>query len=328
MLKTACFFTGDNYHLVSVDTPASKKKITALALAMILPIILWFFNGFLLTFQVLEAGFNWALLTAFVCALVVFFIEKLVIMANGNRWLTLFRLAIGFIVAALGSVAFDEVVFKSDIDISVKNLKKEAINLAIQNEKKQFDLSHGYNQKYTDLKNLENLYLVAVSDANAEADGSSGTKKPGVGVNTIRKDQYKDIKRNDFDEAKKNMNNLELEKINAIKLAGINAEKAFKENALLIRIKALFTLVSSDIYMAIMYSLFTLLLFFFEFLVVILKLTWKKTNYERKIEMIEKVGEERINYLLRKGSPLYDSNTKINHLNISGKEYNNSRLFN
>ena len=55
-------------------------------------------------------------------------------------------------------------------------------------------------------------------------------------------------------------------------------------------------------------------MFFFEFLVVILKLTWKKTNYERKLAMLEKIGEERILYLLRKGSPVYDPGVGFQHI--------------
>ena len=61
MLKTACFFTGDNYTLVAVDTPASKKKIVAMALAMMVPVLIWVFNGFMLSFQVLNTGLGWAL---------------------------------------------------------------------------------------------------------------------------------------------------------------------------------------------------------------------------------------------------------------------------
>lgn len=47
-------------------------------------------------------------------------------------------------------------------------------------------------------------------------------------------------------------------------------------------------------------------MFFFEFLVVLLKLTWKKTNYELKMEMIEIIGQKRIEFLLNNNSPLND----------------------
>jgi len=99
-----------------------------------------------------------------------------------------------------------------------------------------------------------------------------------VRVITIMKDNAKNVIRKDLEAANQKLALLDKEKNEAIKKAGLGMEKAFNENALLIRIKALFALVISDRYMAIVYTLFTLLMFFFEFLVVILKLTWKKTN--------------------------------------------------
>ena len=306
MLKTACFLTGDNYQLVSNDTPASKKKITAMAIAMMLPITIWLFSSFLLVIEVLKTGFIYAMLTALVCGLIIFFIEKLVIMADGNGWLTLFRICIGFIVASLGSIAIDEVVFKNDIDISVVSLKNEAIRKAKQDEENQFKLNNNYQNVQFEVTNLANRYNSAVNSAIAEADGTTGSKQAGVGVITIMKDNAKNVIRKDLEAANQKLALLDKDKNEAVKKAGLVMAKAFNENALLIRIKALFSLVISDRYMAIVYTLFTLLMFFFEFLVVILKLTWKKTNYERKLAMIEKIGEERILYLLRKGSPVYD----------------------
>lgn len=76
MLKTACNLTGDNYPLVANDTPASKKKITAMALAMMVPVMIWVFNGFMLSWQVLETGLGWAVLTGVACGIIVFFVEK------------------------------------------------------------------------------------------------------------------------------------------------------------------------------------------------------------------------------------------------------------
>lgn len=329
MLKTACFLTGDNYQLVLNDTPASKKKITAMAIAMILPITIWLFSSFLLAFEVIKTGFISALITALVCGLIVFFVEKLVIMADGNRWLTLFRISIGFIVAALGSIAIDEVVFKNDIDISIVTLKNEAIRKAKLDEEKQFKLNNNYQNIEIEVANLVNRYNSAVNSAIAEADGTTGSKQAGVGVITIMKERAKNVIRKDLEAANQKLALLDMGKNEAVKKAGFDMSKAFNENALLTRIKALFSLVTSDRYMAIVYTLFTLLMFFFEFLVVILKLTWKKTNYERKLAMLEKIGEERILYLLRKGSPVYDPGVGFQHIEtIKSRINKKSNVFN
>ena len=294
MLKNACFFTGDNYNLVATDTPASKKKIVAMAMAMLVPIFIWVFNGFMLSFQVLKSGLGWSILTALICGTIVFMIEKLIIMATGNRWLTLFRILIGLIVGLLGSMAIDEVVFKNDIDISVASIKETNILDAKKMELEQFMRLNEYFSLGKNITEEKSNYDNAEVTAIAEADGTNGTKNKGLG-------DIARLKIKKADERKVSWNNLivqkqllDIAKDSMVNLAGIRAENSFKENVLLIRIKALFQLVGKDGYMLTIYILFTLLMFFFEFLVVILKLTWNKTKYERKMEMIENIGERRI----------------------------------
>ena len=306
MLKTACFFTGDNYNLVAADTPASKKKVTAMAIAMLVPIMIWLFNGFMLAFQVLESSLWWSILTGLVCGTIVFLIEKLIVMANGNGWLTVIRICIGTIVGLLGSMALDEVVFKNDIDISVALLKESSIEDAKKAAAEHYMQLNEYstlNKNIADAKlNFDNAEATAI----AEADGTNGTKNRGVGNVTKLKNKKAEDRKADWVKLMTYKQQLDIEKEIIVNQAGTRSMNSFKGNALLIRIKALFRLVAEDGYMLFVYIFFTLLMFFFEFLVVILKLTWKKTNYERKLEMIENIGHKRIEFLLGNNSLLND----------------------
>lgn len=306
MLKTACNLTGDNYQLVANDTPASKKKITAMALAMMVPVMIWVFNGFMLSWQVLETGLGWAILTGMVCGIIVFFVEKLIVMANGNRWLTFFRICIGLIVAALGSIAIDEVVFKKDIDTSVVKLKGKAVQRARDEAAAGFETEHGYTQLNAVITTAKSMHESAEKAVIDEANGTYGTGRRGAGKITALKDKKAAERKAELDKLLAVKAKLEEEKKQAIATAGDIRKESYNENALLIRIKALFNLVIEDGYMLGIYILFTLLLFFFEFLVVVLKLTWKKTNYERKLEMIEEIGTRRMEFLQQKNSPLTD----------------------
>lgn len=306
MLKTACALTGDNYQLVVVDTPASKKKIVAMALAMMVPVLIWVFNGFMLASQVLETGFGWAVLTGLVCGIIVFFIEKLIVMANGNGWLTFFRICIGFIVAALGSIAIDEVVFNKDIDTSVASIKVNAIQQSKDEAAAEFMKLNGNDKLDKAIKNAQAKYDEAELAVIREADGTYGTGKRGAGKITALKDKKAAARKADLDKLVAQKAGIDQEMDKSVKNAEDKRAASFNEHALLIRIKALFKLVAKDGYMLATYILFTLLLFFFEFLVVVLKLTWKKTNYERKLEMIEEIGQRRMEFLQRKNSPLTD----------------------
>lgn len=306
MLKTACTLTGDNYQLVANDTPASKKKITAMAIAMMVPVLIWVFNGFMLSLQVLETGWGWAIFTGLVCGFIVFVVEKLIVMANGNGWLTFFRICIGLIVAALGSIAIDEVVFKKDIDTSVVKLKGKTVQQARDTAAADFENENGYVQLNTAISEARTAYESAERTVIDEANGTYGTGRRGAGKITALKDKKASERKAELDKLIASKEKLEEEKQKAIEAAGENRRASYNENALLVRIKALFNLVKEDGYMLATYLLFTLLLFFFEFLVVVLKLTWKKTNYERKMEMIEEISNRRIEFLKQNNSPLND----------------------
>lgn len=315
MLKTACIFTGDNFNLVSVDTPASKKKIVALAIAMMVPITIWLFNGFMLSFQVLESGIGWSALTGIVCGTIVFMIEKLIIMANGNGWLTLIRIAIGLIVGLLGSIAIDEVVFKNDINLSMALLKDSSIADSKAAAVIQFMHLNEYETLDKSITEAKGNFDNAEASAIAEADGTNGTRSRGVGNITRLKNIKAEERKADWAKLMAKKQQLDIIKDSTANRAAVIAMSTFAGNALLIRIKALFRLVEGDRYMLIVYIFFTLLMFFFEFLVVILKLTWKKTNYERKMEMIEDIGQRRIEFLLNNKSPLIDPGNYLPQLN-------------
>lgn len=306
MLKKACLLTGENYALLASDTPASKKKVVAMALAMMVPTLIWIFNGFMLSYQVVQAGLDWSILTAVICGMIIFMIEKLIIMANGNGWLTLFRICIGLIVALLGSIAVDEVVFEDDIDISVAQLREKEIATAKVNEEKNFNALNEVTQLNSEISIAQKSFDSAEALAVAEADGSKGTGNKGVGRVADYKDQKARQRKQDLNNLLIKKNTLFAVKDSFIYAAGQRAENSFKEHALLTRIKALFKLVARDEFMLTTYLLFTLLMFFFEFLVVIMKLTWNKTNYERKVEMIEEIGKRKMEFLIRKDTPLSD----------------------
>lgn len=328
MLKTACFFTGDNYQLVAADTPASKKKIIAMALAMMVPVLIWVFNGFMLSFQVLNAGWAWALLTGLVCGTIVFFIEKLIVMANGNGWLTFFRVAIGLIVAILGSIAIDEVIFRNDIDISMVAIKANTIAEAKDQAAWDFMKLNDYDKLNTGIKEAEDKYEKADQMVIDEANGSYGTGKRGAGKITQLKDRKAGQRKAELDKLNGQLAALNILRDKEATAAAEKAEASFNDHALLTRIKALFRLISSDRFMKGIYILFTLLLFFFEFLVVILKLTWKKTNYELKLEMVEQLGRNRMEFLQRKESPLNDPGNYLPKLQLARNALSkNSSLF-
>lgn len=330
MIKTACFLTGDNFTILENETPASKKKVIALAIALTVPVLIWFLNGFLLSYMVLHTGVGSAILVASICAILIFATEKMILMANGNSLISFFRFFTGLVTALIGSIAIDEVVFKNDIDTEVEVIKQIRIEEAKTRAENAFISEHKLLQLDSAIQNAQTNFNLAEKSAIDEADGTNGTGHKGMGVVASFKNQKALQRKSDLAILIAKKDSLDKEKNTIIEKAGNITMSSFNSEGLLVRVEALFQLISRNLYMTIIYIAFTLLFLFLELLVVILKISWKKTNYENRLELIEYLGKKRLNHLQMKHlavtDPGYYDNcfANLKHmLNTSNGMYNN-----
>ncbi|MBP6872887.1 MAG: DUF4407 domain-containing protein [Bacteroidales bacterium] len=298
MLKICSKLIGEDYDLLRQDTPASRKKVMALASALFVPVILWFISTFLLCRNALGCSPSSSFVAASVAAGLIFLLERNIIMAKNSWFIASFRIALGFLIATLGSISIDEVLFKNDIDQQMGIIKEEVkgnsekeIRAKYQNEIIQ--VSESINDKYVQWQDAQ-------QEASREADGSGGSGIRGVhGITRIKMDIAKQ-REDDYIAEKDRMDKLQNDLSAEIQTVKDRIEGTFNNHALLYRIKAMFDLVFSDKFMSIIYIITTLIFFFMEFLVIILKMSWGKSNYERKVEMIEMIGQKRMEALINR----------------------------
>ncbi len=305
MFKIFCLLTGDDFTLARNDTPASRRKIELFATSLMVPVILWFVNTILLVHKVLACSLQVAILTAVIVSIIVLLIERAVIMSTGDWKISTFRICLGVIVAFLGSISIDEVVFENDINQQMAITKETA---------KQDELSKmSFHYKSIVEKKraiMESLYRDwqrskdQVSNEMTGGPGSSGHKGKGaiaaVNIN-MAEAQHKEYEnaKNELSGAEKALETENQEASNRI-------NEAYNSHSLLKRIRAMSQLVLNDWSMAIVYWLFTALFFLFEFLVVIIKICSEETNYERKVKAIEKIGSERMSRIVSKDNFFFD----------------------
>ncbi len=306
--------TGDDYAILKKETPASRRKVIGLALAMSIPVFVWFMSGYMLSEKVLDLGTTKSLLTAASCSLVVFLMEKLIVMSKGGKALNFLRVSIGLILATLGSLSIDEVVFHDDISRSVERMKVMHAVSVTNSAKADFERLNDYHELKQRIRESRERYETAESDVINEANGTHGTMKSGVGGITELKDRKASDRKQDLEKLYGALAALDSSKAAYVETEKQKALATFSEKGLLTRIKALADLVKSDGWMKFTYATFTLLMLFIEFLVVVFKSTWPTTNYERRLEMIERIGERRMGLLMTEGSPVYDPTTPPNHI--------------
>ena len=266
--------------------------MSALSSVIFIPVIIWFANGFLMVSHVMKGSLLSAITMAIILSSLIFLIEKNIIMAHNSKAIKIFRYSLGIVIALLGAVCLDEVVFKEDVDQQLFIMNKTSITNSIQmvDDSYKNELSQALqnvNAKY-------NVWQLALNDAKREADGSSGSGIKGVHAITRLKLATADVSKIDYEKAENALTILKDKIISEKADTDKRFSGSIRDGALLNRIKALFHLVFSDWYMSIIYLLFTLFLFAMEFLVVFLKGAWPMTNYERRLELIEEIGRKRM----------------------------------
>lgn len=148
-LKTGCILTGYNYKIVKSSSEATARTVKKYFSAMLIIIILWGFIGYSFAQRYLDAGFTGSALVALVMILIVIQVERQIILSSGRNWLVPgFRALIGIVMAIIGSVIIDQIIFKDDIEKGrISNLQAEANDilpektLELDNQIMQIDLA-------------------------------------------------------------------------------------------------------------------------------------------------------------------------------------------
>lgn len=286
MLKFYSTIIGENPNYTATFQPASKRKVALYANCLLVPVILWFINGYLLITNVLEGSLFTALLTAFIAAFIIFLIERAIVMSNGSKLIFWFRIVLGLIVASLGSISLDEVIFKHDIDNQVVYYKQAEVDSAVNKVERDYQNQIALQQSIVNQKGFE--WNQSLKDAKSEADGTGGSHQKLVGKITILKKGIADEQKNDYQIENNKLVLLQSSLDTAKANAKLKAEADFKGNALLVRIRAMFDLIAKDKFMLGVYILFTLFLFCLEFLVVLIKIGSKYSIDEE----LEKAREQ------------------------------------
>lgn len=304
MLKYYSILIGENPRYTATFQPASKRKIALYANCLMVPVILWFINSYLLVSHVLRETTTIALLTGLVASFIIFLIERAIIMSNGSRSIFWFRIILGFVIASLGSISFDEVVFKNDIDNKMEEYKKIAIDSAENKIEAGFQDPIALQQSIVNKKG--NDWNKALQDAKEEADGTGGSRQKLVGKITLFKMKIADKLEFDYNVEKGKLIALKAELDSSKVHAKVEAAAEFNENALLLRIRAMFDLLGEDRFMLMAYILFTGLLFLVEFLVVLIKVSSKNSVDEDMEKARDILIKEKTKKILERRAILFE----------------------
>jgi len=275
------FLIGQNPAYTASFQPSSKSKIALYANCLLIPVLMWLINTFMLVSHTLHGGTFMAIVASIITAFLIFLVERAIIMAPSNKFIVWFRMSLGFAIALLGSLALDEVIFKKDIDNQMLKYREAIVEDARKNVENAYQLRIAELQ--IEVNKKAKVWENTLQAASMEADGTGGSGQKQVGAITNLKlsvaNRHEQDYRMESSKLDSMKSNFETEKRNAM----LSAQKNFSGESLLLRIRALFDLVTDNLIMLLVYAIFTFVLFCLEFIVVLVKL-FSTESIDEKIE--------------------------------------------
>lgn len=187
-LRFGCFLTGHNYQIVRSCSEATAKSVKRYTSALLIVCIIWAFVGYMFTHRYLQAGVWPSIAGAVIMVIIVIQVERQIILTLGRNWpLYLFRGVIAVVMAILGAVIIDQVIFKNDIELEQLSLIDERVNRILPAKSAELrEQIHALDSTILH-KEAERQQLLADIDKNPTIR-SVTTQRVGVPLSSSRTD--------------------------------------------------------------------------------------------------------------------------------------------
>lgn len=312
-IRFGCFLTGYNYHLIRNCSEASAKTVKKFLSAILIVSTLWGFIGYAFAQRYLHADKYTCIIAAALMVIMVVQVERQITLSTGKHTLAFsFRVLIGVVMAIIGSVILDQIIFKDDVEkAKISDIQTEVNRLL---PIKTQELSAQIQQLENSIQTKENERAALIIDIG---------KNPRISTPTSSIVYQKDSLGNMIPVGKTVTNNsVANPKADLIpqidtQIKYLQEQKTKKENeklnvqqfleddlkskvGFLDELKTLFSILFSS---TIAFVVWTLLFLFFlaiELFVLVNKFGDKKDDYEKlvlhqrdiKIKMIEQLAEQ------------------------------------
>jgi len=131
-IQFGCFLIGYNYFIVAHSSEVSVKAVRRYTSALMIVCILWAFIGYFFTERYIHGGTWGSLAGALVFVTIIIQIERQIILShNPSKWLYFFRGIIAMMMAILGAIIIDQIIFKEDIELEKITFINDRVNKAL-----------------------------------------------------------------------------------------------------------------------------------------------------------------------------------------------------
>jgi len=308
-IKFGCFLTGYNYGIVCNSSEVAAKAVKRFTSAMLIVCIIWSFIGYVFTDRYLHGGLWGSIAGGILLVIIIIQIERQIILSiNPSIWLYISRGVIATMMAIIGAIIIDQIIFKEDIELEKITSIEERVKRALPPKTEELRNQIANLDTAILKKESERINLISDVGKNPTSVTYSTQQTSRIEKRTIidTATGRPIVTEKSIPTAVTTTSNVANPKIALIApleetIAALSAQKLEKEKALLNIRPMLEKEISSKVgfldELAVMYSLITrskvalavwLIWFFFlfglEMLVLISKANEKENDYERTVK--------------------------------------------
>lgn len=186
--KLGCFIIGWNPRILKDCGEASYRLLKRYMAAIIILSIIWGTIGwcFAANYIGIESFLGKALVGVVFVSIIICIERFIILMVGKSKFAMCFRVMLAFLMAVLGSTIFDQIIYKNDVDVRMKEIRTEQINKEVP---KRIALIDSDIQKITHtldslrIKNGELYNEINKKPMTTAYDVSTTTRQTGVDQN-------------------------------------------------------------------------------------------------------------------------------------------------
>lgn len=267
MLRYLCRVIGEPVDRLARLHRSTITRIVAFGLAIHIPVTVWGLTGGAIAWRIFGMPTELAVMVGLVCATLIYWVERLVLVTPRTWYVNVVRLAIGMIVAILGASTVDLVIFEREVNQQLRATEEGKLNARYATEVEA-------QRRAVMAAKLD--WDSATAAANCEANGTCGSRRPSTGPIYRELAKQAETRRLDYLAAQRKLDQIDSAWRHAADTARTDPQ-ILEQAGLLGRIEALHQFTSSNKPAFVAWLLLFLLMCLFEAMVILVKLMFGET---------------------------------------------------
>ncbi|MFD2514192.1 DUF4407 domain-containing protein [Pontibacter locisalis] len=307
-MRFGCFLTGYNYGIVRNSSEVAAKAVKRYTSALLIVCIIWSFIGYSFTERYLEGGLWESIAGAVIAIIIIIQIERQIILSiNPSRWLYFSRGLIATMMALIGAVIVDQIIFKQDIELEkvtfIENRVKTALppkTAELRNQIAALDSAITTKEeerlaliadvaKNPNIKSVSsNIIPTVVSQTEVDSTGRTITKQRVQNAKSVTVSDIPNPKASMIEPVQKNIDDLRKQK-DQKETALLNIRQQVEKDisdkvGFLDELEIMHSLITRSNVALGIWALWFFFLLGLELLVLISKMNEKENDYEKTVK--------------------------------------------